>query len=61
MAWWVVDPRAEAPWEFEGWTRGLGKEGSLAAVDAHDGLAAQNPGWIGAGGEGFEAAAVLAL
>ena len=41
--------------------RGLGEEGSFAAMDAHDGAAAQEPGWIGAGGEDFEAAAVFAL
>ena len=31
----------------------LSEEGSLAAVDADDGLAAQEPGWIRAGGEDF--------
>ena len=39
----------------------LCEEGSLAAVDAHDGTATQNPGWVGAGGEDLEATAVLAL
>ena len=45
----------------EGVARGLSEEGSLAAVDFDDGAAAQEPGWIGAGGEDFEATAVLAL
>ena len=30
-------------------------------MDADDGAAAQEPGWVGAGGEDFEAAAVFAL
>jgi len=41
--------------------RGLREERSLAAVDSHDGAATEDPGWVGAGWEDLEAAAVLAF